>query len=93
MATAKKKAPAADQAAEPTFTKEQLVKSKTLNLPRDAVAAILEDGSTQRTRPSAWLLIFWKGRCKSCLSVAELLPYRTRFFPARILTSSAWEAS
>ena len=31
MATAKKKAPAADQAAEPTFTKEQLVKSKTLN--------------------------------------------------------------
>ena len=43
MATAKKKAPAADQAAEPTFTKEQLVKSKTLNLPRDAVA-ILEDG-------------------------------------------------
>ena len=44
MATAKKKAPAADQAAEPTFTKEQLVKSKTLNLPRDAVAAILEDG-------------------------------------------------
>lgn len=44
MATAKKKVPAADQAAEPTFTKEQLVKSKTLNLPRDAVAAILEDG-------------------------------------------------
>lgn len=44
MAIAKKKAPAADQAAEPTFTKEQLVKSKTLNLPRDAVAAILEGG-------------------------------------------------
>ena len=47
MATAKKAAPAAkkasaaDQAA-PTFTKEQLVKAKTLNLPR--VAAVLEDG-------------------------------------------------
>lgn len=41
---AKKKAPAADQAADSTFTKEQLVKAKTLNLPRDAVAAILEDG-------------------------------------------------
>lgn len=49
MATAKKAAPAAkkasaaDQAA-PTFTKEQLVKAKTLNLPRDAVAAVLKDG-------------------------------------------------
>lgn len=49
MATAKKAAPAAkkagvaDQAA-PTYTKEQLVKAKTLNLPRDAVAAVLEDG-------------------------------------------------
>lgn len=43
MAT-KKKVPVADQAAEPTFTKEQLVKAKTLNLPRDAVAAVLEDG-------------------------------------------------
>ena len=42
-----KKAPApmpagVDQA--PTFTKEQLVKSKTLGLPRDAVAAVLKDG-------------------------------------------------
>lgn len=51
MATAKKKAPAADQAAEPTFTKEQLVKSKTLNLPRDAVAAILEDGKVYTKGP------------------------------------------
>lgn len=42
-ATAAKKTPAVDQAA-PTFTKEQLVKAKTLNLPRDAVAAVLEDG-------------------------------------------------
>ena len=39
----KKKTVAVDQEA-PVFTKEQLVKSKTLNLPRDAVAAILEDG-------------------------------------------------
>ena len=31
-----------DQA--PTFTKEQLVRSKTLGLPRDAVAAVLKDG-------------------------------------------------
>ena len=40
---AAKKAGVADQAA-PTYTKEQLVKAKTLNLPRDAVAAVLEDG-------------------------------------------------
>ena len=44
METAKKKAPTAGQAAEPTFTKEQLGKAKTLGLPRDAVAAVLEDG-------------------------------------------------
>lgn len=44
MATAKKKAAAADQSAEPTFTKEQLVKAKSLNLPRDAVMAVLKDG-------------------------------------------------
>ena len=37
MAT-KKKADSVDQ-AEPTFSKEQLVKSATLGLPRDAVAA------------------------------------------------------
>ena len=42
MAT-KKKADSVDQ-AEPTFSKEQLVKSETLGLPRDAVAAILKDG-------------------------------------------------
>lgn len=47
MATKKTpaKTPAgADQA--PSFTKEQLVKSKTLGLPVDAVAAVLEDGKT-----------------------------------------------
>lgn len=47
MAT-KKKADSVDQ-AEPTFSKEQLVKSATLGLPRDAVAAILKDGQ-QYTR-------------------------------------------
>lgn len=50
MAQAKKqpaKKPAgAGQAPEPFFTKEQLVKCKTLGLPRDAVAAVLEDGKT-----------------------------------------------
>lgn len=47
MAQTKKKSPAGvDQAPEPTFTKEQLVKSKTLGLPRDAVSAVLEDGKT-----------------------------------------------
>ena len=41
--SAQKPAPASvDQA--PVFTKEQLVNSKTLGLPRDAVAAILKDG-------------------------------------------------
>lgn len=41
--SAQKSAPAGvDQA--PVFTKEQLVNSKTLGLPRDAVAAILKDG-------------------------------------------------
>ena len=44
MATAKKKAPAADQAAVPTVPQEQLDKSQPQHLPRDAVAAILEDG-------------------------------------------------
>lgn len=42
MATKKNVEPV-DQ-AEPTFSKEQLVNSKTLGLPRDAVAAILKDG-------------------------------------------------
>lgn len=45
MAQTKKKGSAGvDQAPEPTFTKEQLVRSKTLDLPRDAVSAVLEDG-------------------------------------------------
>lgn len=45
MAQTKKKGPAvADQAAEPTFTKEQLVKSKTLGLSRDVLSVVLEDG-------------------------------------------------
>ncbi len=45
MATKKqpaKKPDGVDQA--PTFTKDQLVRSKTLGLPRDAVVAVLEDG-------------------------------------------------
>lgn len=43
MAQTKSNRPdATDQA--PTFTKDQLVRSKTLGLPRDAVAAVLEDG-------------------------------------------------
>ena len=45
MATKKqpaKKPDGVDQA--PTFTKDQLVKSKTMGLPRDAVVAVLEDG-------------------------------------------------
>jgi hypothetical protein len=32
--------------AEPTYTKAQLVKAKTLGLPVDAVAAALKDGQT-----------------------------------------------
>lgn len=42
MAT-KKQMESADQ-AEPVFSKGQLVNSTTLDLPRDAVQAILEDG-------------------------------------------------
>lgn len=44
----KKKTVAVDQEA-PVFTKEQLVKSKTLGVPQDAVAAILKDGQTLHT--------------------------------------------
>lgn len=45
MAQTKRNRPdATDQAPAPTFTKDQLVRSKTLGLPRDAVAAVLEDG-------------------------------------------------
>ena len=54
MAT-KKKTDSVDQ-AEPTFSKEQLVKSATLGLPRDAVAAILKDGQ-QYTREQAIQLV------------------------------------
>ena len=46
---------AADQEA-PVFTKEQLVKSKTLGVPRDAVAAILKDGQAY-TREEAVRLV------------------------------------
>lgn len=46
MAKTTKKAPGVDQAPAPAFTKEQLVNSKTLGLPRDAVVAVLEDGKT-----------------------------------------------
>ena len=51
----KKKADSVGQ-AEPTFSKEQLVKSETLGLPRDAVAAILKDGQ-QYTREQAIQLV------------------------------------
>lgn len=44
-----------DQEA-PVFTKEQLVNSKTLGLPRDAVAAILKDGQ-HYTREQAISLV------------------------------------
>ena len=45
MAKTPKKAAGVDQAP-PVFTKNQLVKSKTLGLPVDAVMAVLEDGKT-----------------------------------------------
>lgn len=54
MAT-KKNTESVDQ-ADPTFSKEQLVNSKTLGLPRDAVAAILEDGQ-QYTKEQAIQLV------------------------------------
>ena len=54
MAT-KKKTDSVDQ-AEPTFSKEQLVKSATLGLPRAAVAAILKDAQ-QYTREQAIQLV------------------------------------
>ena len=46
MAKTTKKAAGTDQAPAPAFTKDQLVKSKTLGLPVDAVMAVLEDGKT-----------------------------------------------
>lgn len=54
MAKTPKKAGSADQA--PTFTKAQLVKSKTLGLPVDAVMAILEDGQTYTKDQAAGLV-------------------------------------
>ena len=44
--------------AEPTFSKEQLVKSETLGLPRDAVAAILKD--VYKRQPFRWCLFHIK---------------------------------
>lgn len=55
MATKKKTDAVVDQAA-PVYSKEQLVNSKTLDLPRDAVAAILKDGQ-QYTREQAIQLV------------------------------------
>lgn len=46
MAKTIKKTAGVDQAPAPVFTKEQLVKSKTMGLPVDAVMAVLEDGKT-----------------------------------------------
>ena len=36
----------ASESAAPTYTKEQLMGSKTLGLPQDAVAAVLENGAS-----------------------------------------------
>lgn len=55
MATKKKTDAVVDQAV-PVYSKEQLVNSKTLGLPRDAVAAILKDGQ-QYTREQAIQLV------------------------------------
>lgn len=55
MATKKKTDAVVDQAA-PVYSKEQLVNSKTLDLPRDAVVAILKDGQ-QYTREQAIQLV------------------------------------
>lgn len=46
MSKQQKTPPAMDQPAEARFTKSQLIESKTLGLPRDAAAAVLEDGQT-----------------------------------------------
>ena len=86
MAT-KKKTDSVDQ-AEPTFSKEQLVKSETLGLPRDAVAAILKDGQ-QYTREQAIQLVteFLERKVYLCLLVVVLSQYRTKIFLALTLTS------
>lgn len=53
----KKKTVAVDQET-PVFTKEQLVKSKTLGVPQDAVAAILKDGQTYRSAQRETVEVF-----------------------------------
>lgn len=55
MAKNSKTGAVVDQAA-PVYSKEQLVKSKTLGLPKDAVAAILKDDQ-QYTREQAVQLV------------------------------------
>ena len=84
MAT-KKKADSVDQ-AEPTFSKEQLVKSATLGLPRDAVAAILKDGQQYTREQAIQLVTEFLERCNLCLLVVVLSQYRTKFF--LVLTST-----
>lgn len=44
------------ESAAPTFTKEQLMASKTLGLPRDAVAAVLQDGAVYTKDQAASLV-------------------------------------
>lgn len=57
MTDAKGKSPAPGNAPEePMFTKQQLVNAKTLGLPRDAVAALL-DGGTLYTKTQAKQLV------------------------------------
>lgn len=45
-----------NESAAPTFTKEQLMASKTLGLPRDAVAAVLKDGAVYTKDQAASLV-------------------------------------
>lgn len=46
MSKQQKAPPAVGQPAEARFTKSQLINSKTLELPRDAIDAILIEGET-----------------------------------------------
>ena len=55
MATKKKTAAVADQGM-PVYSKDQLVNSKTIGLPRDAIQAILKDDQ-QYTREQAISLV------------------------------------
>ena len=83
----KKKTVAVDQET-PVFTKEQLVKSKTLGVPQDAVAAILKDGQTYTREEAVRLVTDFRERSVSlCLLVEVLSPYRTRSF--LVLTSTS----